>query len=102
MTDVTGEEPKMWGDSIVGFGEYTYNYESGRSGQWMATGFAPRAQALTLYIMPGFDRYSELLGKLGKHKTGKSCLYIKKLSDVDRGILRELVDRSFQHMTKGN
>ena len=102
MKEVTGEQPKMWGSSIVGFGERTYKYASGRTADWMMTGFAPRKQALTLYIMPGFDRYADLMGNLGKHKTGKSCLYIKKLDDIDRSTLRELVDLSVQHVAKHN
>jgi len=98
MKEVTGEEPVMWGESIVGFGTYHYTYASGRSGEWPITGFAPRKQSLTLYIMSGFDAYEELLAKLGKHSTGKSCLYIKRLSDVDRDVLRELVAESVAHM----
>lgn len=102
MREVTGAEPRMWGDSIVGFGEYTYRYESGRTGQWMATGFSPRKQALTLYIMPGFGRYEELMDRLGKYKTGKSCLYVKTLEDVDLATLRELVGESFKRITREN
>src|SRR5687768_13174593 len=74
MRDVTKVEPKMWGPSIVGFGRYKYRYETGREGEWPVVGFSPRKTELTLYIMPGFGRYAELLGKLGKYKTGKSCL----------------------------
>ncbi len=102
MREVTGAEPRMWGGSIVGFGEYTYRYESGRTGQWMATGFSPRKQALTLYIMPGFGRYEELMDRLGKYKTGKSCLYVKTLEDVDLATLRELVGESFKRITREN
>lgn len=98
MKEVTGEEPKMWGTSIVGFGSYDYKYASGREGNWMVTGFSPRKQSLTLYIMSGFDRYDEILGELGKHKTGKSCLYINKLDDVNMEVLRELVRESVEHM----
>lgn len=98
MRDVTGEEPKLWGDSIIGFGTYHYVYESGREGDWFLTGVSPRKQNLTLYIMAGFDRYDELMAKLGKHKTGKSCLYVKKLEDMDLDVLRELVERSVAHM----
>jgi hypothetical protein len=98
MRDVTGEEPKMWGGSIVGFGTYHYRYESGREGDWFLTGFSPRKQNLTLYIMAGFDRYDELMARLGKHKTGKSCLYVKKLADLDHDVLRELVASSLAHM----
>ncbi len=98
MQQVTQMEPKMWGDSIVGFGQYHYKYESGREGDWFLTGFSPRKQNLTLYIMAGFDGYDELMAKLGKHKTGKSCLYINKLADVDTAVLRELVAQSVEHM----
>ena len=102
MQEVTGDEPTMWGDSIVGFGSYDYKYASGREGTWFKTGFSPRKQNLTLYIMSGFDRYDELLGKLGKYKTGKSCLYIKKLEDVDLDVLEELVKESVKVMTPSN
>ncbi|MDA1188277.1 MAG: DUF1801 domain-containing protein [Chloroflexi bacterium] len=102
MKKVTGEKPVMWGTSIVGFGTYSYTYASGHSGEWPLTGFSPRKQNLTLYIMPGFDRYEELLGKLGKHKLGKSCLYINKLDDVDQSVLKELVALSFKEMKKTN
>ena len=89
----------MWGNSIVGFGNYHYKYASGREGDFMKIGFSPRKQNLTLYIMPGFDRYDALMKKLGKYKTGKSCLYIKRLEDVDWSVLRELSQRSYQYMT---
>jgi hypothetical protein len=102
MTEVTGAEPRMWGDSIVGFGSYHYRYASGREGDWFVTGFSPRKQNLTLYIMAGFDNYDQLLQNLGKHKTGKSCLYIKRLEDVDLDTLRELVSQSVQHMKETN
>ncbi len=102
MQAVTGEKPSMWGESIVGFGKYHYKYASGREGDWMMTGFSPRKQNLTLYIMAGFDGYEALMSKLGKHSTGASCLYIKKLSDVDEDVLKELVKRSFEHMKKTN
>ena len=102
MTEVTGAEPRMWGESIVGFGSYHYRYASGREGDWFVTGFSPRKQNLTLYIMAGFDNYEQLLQNLGKHKTGKSCLYIKRLEDVDLDTLRELVSQSVQHMKETN
>lgn len=102
MEEVTGEEARMWGDSIVGFGHYNYKYASGRDAEWMLVGFAPRKQKLTLYIMSGFDEYDDLLDKLGKHSTGKSCLYINKLEDIDMDVLRELVDKSVQHMRDTN
>lgn len=100
MKQVTKAEPKMWGTSIVGFGSYHYKGASGREGDWMLIGFSPRKQNLTLYIMPGFERYPELMNKLGKHTTGKSCLYIKRLSDVDKDILRELMAESVKVMKK--
>ncbi len=98
MEEVTGDTGKMWGDSIVGFGQYHYRYASGREGEWMLTGFSPRKANLTLYIMAGFDQYDELMAKLGKYKTGKSCLYIKRLSDINTDVLRELVQKSVDHM----
>ena len=98
MKDVTGQEPRMWGDSMVGFGAYHYKYASGREGDWFVTGFSPRKQNLTLYIMAGFDQYDALLQQLGKHTTGKSCLYLKRLGDVDLSVLRELVRLSVEHM----
>lgn len=102
MQEVTGDAPTMWGESIIGFGSYHYKYASGRDGNWFLTGFAPRKANLTLYIMSGFDQYDELLSKLGKYKTGKSCLYIKTLADVDQDVLRELVQRSVEHMAATN
>jgi hypothetical protein len=100
MKRVTGREPAMWGESIVGFGSYHYRYESGREGDWFLTGFSPRKQNLTVYIMAGFDRYASLLARLGRHTTGKSCLYVKKLSDIDLGALEELVSASVEHLRK--
>lgn len=98
MKEVTDMEPRMWGDTMVGFGTYHYKYESGREGDMMLTGFSPRKQNLTLYIMGGFDQYEALLNKLGKYKTGKSCLYVNKLEDVDLTTLRELVRQSVEFM----
>lgn len=98
MAEVTGHEARMWGDAIVGFGDYHYKYASGREGDWFLAGFAPRRQDLTVYITAGFDAYGPLLDRLGKHKTGKSCLYLKRLADVDLAVLRELVQRSVEHM----
>lgn len=100
MQEITEQPPKMWGGSIVGFDSYHYKYESGREGDWFITGFSPRKQALSLYIMSGFDRYDELMNKLGKYKTGKSCLYVKKLEDVDEKMLRELIASSVDYMRK--
>jgi hypothetical protein len=102
MRQVTGEEARMWGDNILGFGSYHYTYASGRHGDWFLAGFSPRKQNLTLYIMSGFDQYDTLLKKLGKYKTGKSCLYIKKLEDVDQDVLRQLVKQSVEHMRATN
>ncbi|MGD2253759.1 MAG: DUF1801 domain-containing protein [Anaerolineales bacterium] len=100
MREVTGEEPAMWGPSIVGFGSYRYKYASGHEGEWMLIGFSPRKRDLTLYIMSGFEAYDSLLAKLGKFKTGKACLYINKLEDVDLPTLRELVKQSAEHMAE--
>lgn len=94
MKTETKAEAAMWGTSIVGFGRYQYKYESGRELEWFLTGFSPRKQDLTLYIMPGLERYPSLMKKLGKHKTGKSCLYIKKLEDVDLPTLKQLIKQS--------
>jgi len=94
MQEITGEEATMWGPSIIGFGSYNYVYKSGREGSAMLTGFSPRKTALTLYINSGVEREEEYLSRLGKHKTGKSCLYIKRLSDVDTEVLRELITES--------
>jgi hypothetical protein len=102
MREITGAEPKMWGGSIVGFGSYQYQYESGRAGDWFIAGFSPRKQNLTLYLMSGFEAYSDLLKKLGKHKTGKSCLYIKRLEDIDLAVLKELIKQSVQHAAKAS
>jgi hypothetical protein len=96
MKSVTGYEPKMWGESIVGFGSYHYKYATGHEGDMPLAGFAPRKNNLTIYIMPGFERYPELMSKLGKFKTGKSCLYIKSMNDVDPLVLRELIKESVQ------
>jgi hypothetical protein len=98
---ITGEKAKMWGPAIVGFGKYHYKSErSTQEGDWPLTAFSPRKQSLTLYLLPGFDKYKELLGKLGKHKTSKGCLYINKLSDVDEKILKELISTSFVETKK--
>lgn len=98
MKEATGAEPKMWGSSIVGFGQYHYKYESGREGDWFLTGFSPRKQNLTLYIMAGFAGYAELMEKLGKHTTGKSCLYVKRLSDLHMPTLKKLIRGSVKQM----
>jgi len=100
MRAATGSRARMWGANIVGFGEYHYKYASGREGDFMITGFSPRKQALTVYVIPGFKHFESLMGKLGKYKTGKSCLYIKKLPDVDEKILERLIVSSVKHMRK--
>ncbi len=98
MEQITGEPGKMWGDSIVGFGSYHYKYASGREGDMPVTGFSPRKQDLTLYIMGGLEQHEALLKKLGKHRTGKSCLYLKRLKDIDLEALSELIRRSVEQM----
>ncbi len=98
MKQVTKEEPKMWGSSIVGFGSYHYKGKSGREGDWMLTGFSPRKQNLTLYLMGGFDTHKDLLKRLGKFTTSVGCLYIKKLEDVDKKVLKELISESVKRM----
>lgn len=98
MKEATGEQPRMWGSSIVGFGTYKYRYASGHEGEWPIIGFSPRKNDLTLYIMPGFADYTELMAKLGKHKTGKSCLYIKKLDDIELPVLKKLITKSVDKM----
>ncbi len=100
MRKATGKRAKMWGPSIVGYGTYHYKYESGREGDFMITGFSPRKQALTVYILAGFGKYDALMKKLGKYKTGKSCLYIKRLSDVDEEVLERLIGESVKYMRK--
>lgn len=94
MQQITGEEPAMWGPSIVGFGTYHYRYASGREGDWFLAGFSPRSKSLTVYISDGFAEYGALLERLGKHSTGKSCLYIKRLADVDLAVLEEMLRKS--------
>ncbi len=98
--EILPDKPKMWGSSIIGYGKYHYIYESGREGDLMKVGFSPRKQSMTLYIMPGFKRYEELMQKLGKFKVGKSCLYINKLEEIDEHILKELIIQSYNYMTQ--
>ena len=98
MRRATGKRATMWGSSMVGYGRYSYVYESGRSGEWMLTGFSPRKQNLAVYIMPGFKPFEPLMKKLGKYKTGKSCLYINKLEDVDEKVLEKLIADSVELM----
>ena len=100
LQKITKEKPVMWGDSLIGFGTYHYKYASGREGDYFLTGFSPRKQNLTIYIMPGLERYPELTEKLGKYKTGKSCLYINKLEDIDLVVLKKLIKQSIADMKK--
>jgi len=105
MEEITGEKPKMWGPSIVGFGSYHYKYASGREGDWPEMGFSPRKKDLTLYIMMGFEKHADLMEKLGKHSTSKSCLYIKRLSDVHIPTLKKLIKiglKDLKEYTKSN
>jgi hypothetical protein len=102
MREVTGAPPAMWGGSIIGFGSYKYVYPTGREGEWMLTGFSPRKGKLSLYLMSGVEREEELLASLGKYKTGKSCLYIKRLSDVDRDVLKKLIEASVEKVRKND
>ena len=98
MEAATGERAEMWGAAIVGFGRYAYTNSTRKTYEWPVIGFSPRKNDLTLYIMPGFEGFAELIARLGKHKTGKSCLYLKTLADVDARVLRELIDYSVRGM----
>ncbi|WP_068545466.1 DUF1801 domain-containing protein [Thalassotalea crassostreae] len=98
FSEITGHRAKMWGAAIIGYGEYHYKYDSGREGDFLMTGFSPRKQNISLYIMMGFSKFDDLLSKLGKHKLGKSCLYINKLADIDEKILKEIIRLSFEQM----
>lgn len=100
MQAATGQPPVMWGDAIVGFGQYSLTYANGRQMDWMEVGFAPRKSNISLYIMDGFSAYTELLARLGKHSVGKSCLYIKRLSDVDTQVLQTLIEHSIETLRK--
>jgi glycine cleavage system protein P-like pyridoxal-binding family len=100
MKTITGLKPKMWGDSIVGFGSYHYKYASGREGDYFITGFAPRKANLSVYIIDGLEKYAALLEKLGKHETSVSCLYITKLDKIDREVLKEIITKSYTYMCK--
>ena len=95
---VTGKRPKMWGPSLIGYGKYHYKYDSGHEGDMLATGFSPRKANLVLYIMPGYEDFSDELSRLGKHKMGKSCLYVNKLADVDMDVLEEIIVRGWNTM----
>lgn len=99
FAEETGEQPKMWGDSIVGYGKYHYESQrSAQKGDWMMTGFSPRKQYISIYIIPGFTQYDDIMSDLGKFKTSVSCLYVKKLSDIDETKLRKLIKAAFDHM----
>ena len=96
--DVTGWKPRMWGPTIIGYGEYHYTYESGREGDFLATGFSPRKANMVLYIMPGYAEFGDILDRLGKHKLGKSCLYINKLADVDLDVVAEIIKAGIEDL----
>ena len=98
--DITGWQPRMWGPTIIGYGQYHYTYESGRSGDFLATGFSPRTASLSIYIMPGYAEFGPILARLGKHKMGKSCLYINKLADIDTGVLQDLIRAGLDDLGK--
>ncbi|MGK0266872.1 MAG: hypothetical protein ACI82N_001125 [Maricaulis sp.] len=98
MRRLTGQEPRMWGETIIGFGAYHYQYASGREGDSLRTGFSPRKSGLVVYVMPGYDKFSLILDRLGKFKDGKACLYITKLADVDLDVLEELVAAGLEEM----
>lgn len=98
MERLSGHPPKMWGPSIIGFGTYHYKYDSGREGDFLRIGFAARAQNISVYLMPGYDDFSDELSRLGKHKKGKSCLYIKRLSDIDVNVLEEMIVKDLKIM----
>lgn len=98
MREATGADPVMWGPSIVGFGSYHYKYASGREGDWPIIGFSPRKKEITLYIMPGFEPFADLMAKLGTYRTGVSCLYVKQLADIDQKVLRQLLARAVKDM----
>jgi Domain of unknown function (DU1801) len=100
MQEISGEPPKMWGTAIIGFGSYHYVYASGREGDWMLAGFSPRKSSISLYLMAGFDRLGDELAQLGKHKVGKGCLYVKRLSDIDEKVLKKMVKKSISIMKK--
>ncbi|MAM69660.1 MAG: hypothetical protein CMP91_00760 [Gammaproteobacteria bacterium] len=100
MQEITGQDACMWGASMIGFGSYHYKYDSGREGDWFVTGLAPRKQQLVVYIMSGLEKYPQLLEKLGRFKTGKSCLYISKLEDINVRVLGQLIRKSVADMRK--
>ncbi|MCK8483069.1 DUF1801 domain-containing protein [Aliiroseovarius sp. S2029] len=97
---VTGFDPVMWGPSIIGYGRYHYRYDSGREGEFLATGFSPRKARHSIYIIPGYADYGDILARLGKHKMGKSCLYVNKLADIDLDVLAELIRAGLHDLDK--
>jgi len=102
MNETTGIKPNMWGDSIIGYGSYHYKSKSGREGDWFVTGFSPRKQSLTVYVMPGLYKFEEQLKQLGKHKVGKGCIYINKLEDVDTDVLMDIVNAAYRELEEKN
>lgn len=96
LKEISGEEPQMWGSSIIGFGKYHYKYESGREGDWFKIGFSPRKQNITIYVTSGFKDYDSILSKLGKYKLGKSCIYIKQLADIDKTVLKKILKHAYK------
>ncbi|MDA7428145.1 DUF1801 domain-containing protein [Primorskyibacter aestuariivivens] len=98
--EVTGFQPRIWGPSIIGYGQYHYRYDSRRTGDFLATGFSPRKAGLSIYIMPGYADFSDILSRLGKHKLGKSCLYVNKMADVDTDVLAELIRAGLDDLAK--
>ncbi len=99
LGEITGHEPRMWGPSIIGFDSYHYRYESGREGDMAAAGFSPRSRELTVYLADGVETYRDELARLGRHRTGKACLYIRRLADVDLEVLRDVLGRSYANVT---
>lgn len=97
--EVTGFVPKMWGPTIIGYGRYAYRYDSGRTGEMCATGFSPRAKEISVYILPGYQDYGPILSRLGRHRTGKACLYVARLSDIDLSVLRELIAKGLADLS---
>lgn len=98
MEEITGEKPKMWGGSIIGFDSYHYRYKSGQEGDWMKIGLSPRKTSLTLYLSYGYENNKEIMDRLGKYKTGKACLYLKKLEDIDLDVLKELIQTTYENI----
>lgn len=100
FNDVTGENPQVWGGSMIGYGSYTYKTKGNKEGEWFKVGFANRKTSLTIYVVSGYEREAELMKSLGKFKTGKSCLYVNRLDDIDLELLKEIVQKSYQWMNE--